>query len=512
MKDWHLNPDWQYYVKQVFLMVGRVKSYHLEFRKGSLIAGVIPTERRLLINPDLLPVPNTSNVPLRYQGTRPWVQVLRGITAHEGGHVAFSAPKPAGDIGWLWNALEDERMEREVTRRFPELERDFAFLGDLTLERASHTRRGPWDLKNACLMWRFAHDRPDQTFEVDDPALWLNVQPLVEQAWDAAPYEVELLAQAIWDMLPRQARDTAPALDVQADGAGAGEGEAGGAGSASADESEPGSGEQDSSGAGNREAEGECPVDEGLPVPPGDEEQAGRRLREHVSPVPDFDQVLVREIAELLAPKERPGRRERSRSTGRYDYQRHQRGHERFFRKRGKPQRPVPFFLRLIIDLSASMSGVKIEGAKRLADLLVQAGELSGSMTEIWGFHTEAVLISAQGDREARQKIAHAGLGYSTRLGAALEEAFHRTPPLQGRREIMVILTDGELTDADRVRCQGLLLAEEVSARLLVPLLLQGAEQSQYVWSAVFGEAHCVTPERLPAFLRDYMEELRNPN
>lgn len=220
---WHQQLAWRQYATQLFRLISRRRDFTMEFRRGDLIAGVEQRQRRLLINPALLPVPaqGVRFDPRTDHARR--VLLLRAIIAHEAGHVVFSALKPATEpLGWLWNALEDERMERLVTRRFPELAADFAFLGDILFLKDNP---GMLDLQNACLAWRWAHDRPDFAFQVaaEHVDLWTqHIRPLVEEAWDAHRDDVTYIAQAILDLIPKS--HTPPRLpNLSADGGGMGD-------------------------------------------------------------------------------------------------------------------------------------------------------------------------------------------------------------------------------------------------------------------------------------------------
>ncbi|GAA5533840.1 VWA domain-containing protein [Deinococcus aluminii] len=218
---WHQQLAWRQYATQLFRLISRRRDFTMEFRSGNLIAGVEQRQRRLLINPALLPVParGTRFDPRTEHGRR--TLLLRGLIAHEAGHVVFSALKPAAEpLGWVWNALEDERMERLVTRRFPELAADFAFLGDVMLLKDPSATL---DLQNACLVWRWAHDRSDFPFQVPEEHqdLWHHqIRPLVEEAWDAHRDDVVLIAQAILDLLPERSTPPSSLPDLRADGGG----------------------------------------------------------------------------------------------------------------------------------------------------------------------------------------------------------------------------------------------------------------------------------------------------
>ncbi|KQR25717.1 hypothetical protein [Deinococcus sp. Leaf326] len=218
---WHQQLAWRRYVEQLFRLVSRRRDFRLELQRGRLIAGVIPEQRRVLLNPDLIPVPAMG---VRFDPQTPHgqrTQLLRAIMAHEAGHVVFSASKPAGELGWLWNALEDERMERLVMRRFPELCSDFDFLGDAMLLKDDPE---PIDFMTACLRWRWSYDRPDVPFELQaqDQEAWEQARPLVEEAWETTRDGVERLAAQILALRPAPPAGESPKSrpELSADGGG----------------------------------------------------------------------------------------------------------------------------------------------------------------------------------------------------------------------------------------------------------------------------------------------------
>lgn len=555
--NWHQDPEWLRYVRQVFLMVGRVTDYEVRYTEEKDkcgIASVDPINKVLRLRTTLLSIPEQPLLPLRFGGS--FLLVLRGIVAHEGSHVAFSERKPQNETAWLWNALEDERIEREAVRRFPELMQDFALIGDLLLHDSLYKSNGkPFDLKNACLVWRFAHDRPDVPFHVTDPARWAQIRPLVEESWDAEKEEVKDLARRIWDMLTQEEQQSEPVQNVSASGAGAADADTQNEPTDDAtpknddtvpdnenepdkDEGTADQGQDDQqqggqSGADQEQEEGsgpqsaapsELPQSKSLPQAPplpgeqsdqkpnrakeGGADTKGGLVRGAVQTPEEYRLSLVREIAELLAPKETPGKRVRSRSTGRYDFQRRRAGHEKYFRKRGKPTRPTPFYMRLLIDLSASMAGKRLSAAKDLAQLLLDAGKEARSDVETWGFNNEAFLIAETKTPDGKHKLASVGVGFGTRLGAALEEVFYSTVNMAGKKEIVVILSDGDLNGEDRERCLRLLQHHE--KRVIIPLLIDGNKSQESIWANLFGDAQAITIHTLIPFLRNYLKELRH--
>ena len=64
---WHQQSAWRTYAQQLFGLVSRRRDFHAEFRTGELIAGVIPQQKRLIVNPQLIPAVNTHGAS-RYSG------------------------------------------------------------------------------------------------------------------------------------------------------------------------------------------------------------------------------------------------------------------------------------------------------------------------------------------------------------------------------------------------------------------------------------------------------------
>ncbi|AZI44023.1 VWA domain-containing protein [Deinococcus psychrotolerans] len=640
---WHQQPRWRKYVTQLFALISRRMNFTCEFRSGDLIAGVIPESRRLIINPALMPIPDAE---VRFDpGTdhARRVMLLRVIVAHEAGHVAFSAPKPAQPrLGWVWNALEDERMERLVVRRHPELLSDFAFLGDAMMLNGPG---GELDLLNACLVWRWAHDRQDLPFLVkpEDEERWMTcIRPLVEAAWDAQAGEVAGIAQQILNaLLEAAASSEMPRAALSADGAGmtetgstppappraapqdhsgndaqregaqdgpegssdqksdrsdAGAGEEGapdeqgepntqgrggseqgdpatdeddqaaqggsssdgdttaddpadteaqdaqrspssdgedsanapatdegdqaGRGGPSSDDhgptsndpatagstpDEPGdpSGTQDTLGTGNTRGQGKGEAEtnpsagkdwaspaggagDGLPLPSAPEEDlwpdsAVFELEAH-----------ARRLSSVLAPQGTPAHQQRSRSKGRFRYDRYVTGAERYFQRRVGEEKPAPFVLQLLVDTSGSMDGPRLAAAHQAALLLCRAAFLARSDVRVITFNFDAQeVVPLHTPWTQAQQLAHLRASGGTNLAPALELArAYRPPPTH--KEVIGIICDGNLKSRDIQRCTALMDAlrrERTTPPTLFPLLIGEGLGATETWKSLFGTA-----------------------
>lgn len=210
---WHHDPNWRRWIEQLFRRTARAR-YALKIQ-GPLIAQVNTRQKRLFLNPDLIPL---GTGPYRFDGAdnhERLTRLLRALTCHEAGHVQFSDLKPAGAFGELWNALEDERIERCMIRRHPELYADFTFIGDVMLERAGNTNA--LTLSRACHLWRWAHDRPEIPFSTQNDELWeQELRPRVEAAWESSRQDLMQLTREIFELLPPEEQQDSP-LEQQQD-------------------------------------------------------------------------------------------------------------------------------------------------------------------------------------------------------------------------------------------------------------------------------------------------------
>lgn len=555
---WHQQLPWRRYTEQLFRLVSRRRDFRLEFRRGKLIAGVIPEQRRVLLNPDLIPVPAMG---VRFDPQTPHgqrTQLLRAIMAHEAGHVVFSASKPAGELGWLWNALEDERMERLVMRRFPELCSDFDFLGDAMLLEGGPE---PRDLMNACLRWRWAYDRPDVPFEIlpQDQEAWEQARPLVEEAWETTREGVELLAAQILALRPASPAGTPPASlpDLSADGGGmSGEqpeeqARANGAGEPNEEgetEDEAPNGEEETQGQGDAQAGDEAgtgtrPVLEGhapeegeaetkqtgspptasddkdarqseghaqqgrgetplpAPPPPAPGEDPGQGVSDHAGPPRDLGrresaqeildrvEVHARQLTRILAPPIRPAHATPHRSKGRFRYDRYTQGTEKYFGRKVGEDRPAPFLLRLVVDISSSMAGVRLNAAQEAALMLAHAANLAGSRLQVVSFDLSAYETVPLDMPWAQSVEAIGGLEAtgSTMLSGALRMVL-AGECRPDEREVIAIICDGELMAYDRLLCSTL-LADQEKERTIVPLLIGEGIRGMATWEKLFGTA-----------------------
>ena len=395
----------------------------------------------------------------------------------------FSAAKPQDQLGWLWNALEDERMEREVIRRFPELERDFTFLGDALLlgNPPAH------DLLGACLTWRWAWDSAGGQLSLapEQSILWEEeIRPLVERAWNARKDEVEGLARQILELLPpEESNDAAPSPPLGADGAGMADQEHGSDATGEGSARTEGESDRQSSGTEKSQHTGTLPgAGAGdLPQPPEPTQLPGLDL---------FSAQIeghARRLSSLIAPRSRPAHRQPHCSKGQFRYGRFVQGAEKCFSRKVGEEKPEPFTLRLLIDTSSSMNGVSLRSAVQAALMLCRAAHFARSQVQIIGFDTAAREVVAPGTPWSQAAPSLAGLSASggTLLAPALRLAF-AAPPSALHPELTAIICDGQLRISDVEACGVIMRGQR---REVLPLLIGAGAATPGSWQMLFGGA-----------------------
>ena len=203
--QWHKRYEWVKYANTLFRYFSRRSNYalRLELAKG-MIASVDPRGRIVRLNPDFATAPMQYARVVRHSPTLMRDHIIfsmKGYLAHEAAHVRFSSEKPAHPmLGQIWNAIEDERIERLMSEAHPDLAGIFTHIGDI------HLTRG-WDELQftpleGVLIWRWAHDHPTLRWNCNDPETWARVLPHVLAAWsEPDPDMVEEHAKRILEEL-----------------------------------------------------------------------------------------------------------------------------------------------------------------------------------------------------------------------------------------------------------------------------------------------------------------------
>lgn len=181
---WYQQPHWKRYFRDLFAYYAR-HWYTVIIGDQFPYGAVNSSTKQVFINPEQTP-PISGLIRHRPSSDGEFLSMMmQALIAHEAGHVHFSGKKPhAPLLGQLWNTLEDERMERLMAARFPELERWFDFIGDTVLVQSMPTS----DLLAGCLLHRWEHDRPGaKRFNpnLEQLELWDQVRTLVETSWIA---------------------------------------------------------------------------------------------------------------------------------------------------------------------------------------------------------------------------------------------------------------------------------------------------------------------------------------
>lgn len=519
---WHERSEWLQYAHTLFRYYSRSGRYVVRFvRDATTIAAVDPTLQRVYVNPDL-PVPPRSHV--RFVRERPRghrdkvVMVLQALLAHEAGHVRHSSAKPDGLLGGVWNALEDERIERLMAAAHPGLAPAFTHIGDVLWTRSIDRLEG--DPLEGVLFWRWAHDHPSLSWTCHDAATWRRVLPHVEAAWaEPDPDRVVEHARAILSELdlpdatevpdylagpfvtcpaglPGSARPgrtaRAPAGrsdadDCLQDGGGDedpqdrdgdedprdGDGE--GSGAVTGDPAgAPPTGASHTKRAASRRPSGDEDEDEdrstageavrgasvGPPEPPAihpsdSEHRRARSLLEEV-------ESQARALGTALAVPSAPRTRISHESRGRFDYGRFVQGAQRPFRAPHHPNRRATPDITVVHDISGSMGRADDPSSAQFAAvratmMLHRACELSATTFRLIVFDDrhEAIIGPTDDPERARGAIAGIDSRGGTNLAPALAAALDRPMGNAGPRPRPHVVI---------VYCDGFLTPSDASA------------------------------------------------
>ena len=341
--------------------------------------------RTVEVNPLALPFPEdpAERARVRHAPDAPlrWEQLLAtALVEHEAGHICHSGEKPtASTLGWLWNALEDERQERRQWRATPELEPLFALLGDAAWRENQPTT----DLLAGCLLWRWEEDHgaSQRLFRPDPVAAkrWTReIRPLVEAAWEAATSdEVTQLAREILARLGLPEDAPPPAGLPQTICAGVFGKRLGGDAPDGAPQSSPAT-----------------PLPDGVGLPTaGQPPSAFDASQAEADPTALLAQVegFARDLALALHPPAPNQRPRPHRSRGDLVLERALEGQERPFayERVAAPARQVA--LLVLVDQTGSMgkrtdAHSRMTGAVTATMLLHRAAELASIRFGVWGF------------------------------------------------------------------------------------------------------------------------------
>ena len=511
---WQRRPAWQRYAGTLLRYYARTGRYRLILSdpdrdrgasgEARALAWVNPKTREVFVSAAFPLVPralqeNPSTARERLVArllTHPTQLWLKGLIAHEAGHILYSGEKPEGVLGWLWNALEDERIERLMAARHSDLAHCFTAMGDVLL--ATGTPREllpePERTLQACLFWRWLHDQCPAVRSATDitEADFAPVKPLVEKAWVAVSSgEVAEIAREILRLLGIDLAASVPedliAIGDVSEGF---------------RESRRGTPSETLQAPEDPAAPGEAP--QAPEVDPGSE---GARRADGL--LEDLE-AAARRLARVLEVPQRRLARASHRSRGRYAYRRAVSGCERVFERRPKGASP-PAFITCLLDLSGSMLGPGgggrslFEHACRAVLVVSRAAELSGAVAlRVIPFRQSAgpALESGRGGHEAlRAEVAALQASGGTRLSEALAKALARPGSLPPEApHVVFVVSDGLLGRADAQASKDVFdrVRHQEGHLVVIPLLVstgskkvasEVASGGAAVYGEVFGRA-----------------------
>ncbi len=235
---------------------------------------------------------------------------------------------------------------------------------------------------------------------------------------------------------------------------------------------------------------------------------------------PEFRyEAFARVIAPLISAQDQRGMDTSDRSRGRFSYQRFLAGEDRQFRRRTLPTRQRPVLLTVLADTSGSTSGAWsgktcIEGVAMICALFARAGMIAGQAAEVYTFDSQTRAVAGRGlsPKAAFERVQrHAFVaGGGTRLAPALGLALSR--PVQDARHLVVIISDGQLTQGDHLACQALLHRQERASPslALLPLVVNTDQQALDQWRQLFPHARAAQdPDALVGVARSVLNSLQ---
>jgi hypothetical protein len=435
---WWEHKAWRDYASRRFNFYARTRDYRVVFSTSVPTAAISQAVKVVLLNPLWKP-----NLFLR-PGVRPRdmrITLINGFAAHEAAHHRFSPEDIPEAIFDIWNALEDERIERLQSYDYRndtfDLGKAFDFIGDglIVSEEAVTPYQG-------ILRWRFVHDRSDYPFSTTDPELWADVKPLVEAAWSGSQAQVLWIARVLWEMLGQ------PPPDQERQGFYGSSGAFGHAVKQAEKIAERDRAEGDSDfGLESAELQG---VDWRQELE-GAAKALAKNFMVRQSKLPQPHRTRGRlSVPRVIAKKERP------------------------FLVKPTPEQPLPS-VSLVWDLSGSMAVYKAhEPAQKAALFLNRVCELANVERQIIGFGAWARYVATAGD-------SYEGAYTTITMTEANDQSSFLSPALElalklPKKQVVFIVSDGSLEEDDSEACKKLIQGRH---DFIMPILI-GAEEEAY--------------------------------
>ena len=528
---WHERSEWLRYANTLFRYYSRSSRYVLRFVHDPTVIAAVDTERhRVFLNPSFPAPPSTL---LEFIRARPGshrdtvILNLWAFLAHEAAHVLYSSRKPDGLLGAVWNAIEDERIERLMASAHPQLATAFTHIGDVLLtRRLENLDRQPLE---GVLYWRWAHDHPDLVWTCTDEAAWQRVRPHVEAAWsEPDPERVVDHARAILNALgceedaPIPAGLEGPEISCPADLPDR-------AGAERATLLDPAR----SKAAPSDEGDGGAPGEGGeqrATAPGSDRQVTGAHVQ-----LPDAPRVMpddplhhrargllrdveasARALGTALALPSAPSTRIAHQSRGRFDYGRYAQGAQRPFRVAHQPTRRQMPAITVLHDVSDSMGEAHDPASNQFAAvratmMIHRACEYARAPFRLIAFAAGFDVVVSPGDdpEHARGAIASLQSRGGTRLAPTLAKALSEPWPSRSSKQrphVILVYCDGRIDRADARACRS--LVQQDPSAFVLPVLI-GATISDTSFQQAFGRAlHVPDVTTLAARLRDWMGTL----
>jgi hypothetical protein len=455
--NWWQHKAWRDYASRRFNFYARTRKYRVQFDPEIRTAAVDRANKNVYLNP--LWRPHKFIRPgLRHKDKR--LTIVNGFIAHEAAHVRFSPEKVPQHFHGLWNGLEDERIERLQAHDYRHdslnLKTAFCYIGDGIIKNLE-----PVTPLEGTLFWRFFHDRGDLTFSTTDLHTWTDVKPLVEACWSGSAEQTLWIAEVLWKMLG-EPEFVPPDFTTMFE-------------------------------RGAAKAEEDRTIgDEHMPL--DHPELLELELRREVEgPARDLGKELVVRQNRLKVP---------SRTRGKLSLPRVISRKEQPFLKKPDDKPPLPLFT-LIWDVSSSMAYFGAHPHAQLAAALVnRASEIAGVKRQIITFgEVSHLLASPTTPHELTFKtiVKQKSTQSDTRLSPALKQAFK-----QLGKQIIVIVSDGALSDDDEQNCKDLVRGK---CHFVAPVLLAGTDDSAY--QRIFHRSYVVDDARnLPATLKTFLTNI----